>query len=54
MTDEFYEVIGRAVVGYVRRRYAREIRIAAGVGAAALAVGAVGAYLATREDEEPA
>ena len=52
MTDEFYEAVGRVVVGYVRRRYAREIRIAAGIGVGALALGAVGAYLATREDEE--
>jgi hypothetical protein len=45
-----YAAIGRAVVGYVRRRYARQIRFAAGFALAALALGA---YLATRESEEP-
>jgi hypothetical protein len=48
----FYEAVGRAVVGYVRRRYAREIRFAAGTGAVALAGLAVGAYLATRDDQQ--
>jgi hypothetical protein len=46
-----YELIGRIVVQAIRMRYAREIRIAAGAGAA-LAALAVGAYLATRGGEE--
>jgi hypothetical protein len=39
--SSIYEAIGRAVVGYIRYRYGREIRIAAGVGLAALVVGGV-------------
>ena len=49
-----YELIGRIVVQAIKTRYGREIRIAAGAGVALAALG-VGAYLATREDnEEPA
>lgn len=36
-----YEAIGRAVVGYIRYRYGRQIKIAAGVGLAAVVVGAL-------------
>jgi hypothetical protein len=45
-----YELIGRIVVEFVRRRYRREIRTVAvvGVGASALAIGA---YIATRGDD---
>ena len=46
-----YELIGRLVVWFVRRCFGRQIRIAAGAGAA-LAVLGVGAYLATRGDDE--
>ena len=48
-----YELIGRMVVGFIRRCYGREIRIAAGAGLVLTALG-VGAYLASRggEDEE--
>ena len=46
-----YELIGRIVVQALRLRYGREIRIAAGAGAA-LALLGVGAYLATRGDDE--
>ena len=46
-----YELIGRLVVWFVRWRFGRQIRIAAGAGLALAALG-VGAYLATREDEE--
>jgi hypothetical protein len=46
-----YEWIGRLVVQALKLRYGKEIRIAAGAGAA-LAVLGVGAYLATRGDEE--
>ena len=45
----FYEAVGRAAVGYVRRRYAPQIRAAAAVG---LATVAIGVYLATREGGE--
>lgn len=48
-----YELIGRIVVQAIRMRYGREIRIAAGAGLALAALG-VGAYLATREDDEEA
>jgi hypothetical protein len=47
--DKLYEEIGRTVVGYVRRRYATEIRAAAALG---LATVAIGAYLAIREGDE--
>ena len=55
-----YKLIGRLVVGifrwrfivaFLRWRYAREIRIAAGAGVALTVLG-VGAYLASRDDEE--
>jgi hypothetical protein len=46
-----YELIGRLVVQALKLRYGREIRIAAGAGLALAALG-VGAYLATREDDE--
>jgi hypothetical protein len=46
-----YELIGRIVVGFIRWRYGREIRIAAGAGVALTVLG-VGAYLASRGDEE--
>jgi hypothetical protein len=49
-----YRLIGRIVVQAIRMRYGREIRIAAGAGVVLAALG-IGAYLATREDdEEPA
>jgi hypothetical protein len=57
-----YELIGRMVVGlfrwrfivaFIRWRYAREIRIAAGAGVAVTVLG-VGAYLASRNGEEEA
>ena len=47
----FYELIGRLVVGFIRWRYERELRIAAGVGLAATAL-AIGAYVATRHSDE--
>ena len=47
-----YELIGRAVVGFVRYRYGQQLRAAAAVGVAAAVVGAIGVYAATREDEE--
>lgn len=49
--SEAYELIGRAVVAFVRRRYGRQIRAAAALTAASVAIG-VGAYLATRSDAE--
>ena len=48
-----YELIGRMVVGFIRWRYGREIRIAAGAGVALTVLG-VGAYLASRGPEEEA
>jgi hypothetical protein len=49
----FYELIGRLIVGFIRWRYGRELRIAAGVGAAATVL-AVAAYLASRGDDAEA
>ncbi len=46
-----YELIGRAIVGFLWRAYGREIRIAAGAGAALTLLG-VGAYLASRGGDE--
>ena len=46
-----YELIGRMVVGFIRWRYGREIRIAAGAGLVLTALG-VGAYLASRGEAE--
>jgi hypothetical protein len=46
-----YELIGRAVVGFLWRAYGREIRIAAGAGLLLTALG-IGAYLASRGGEE--
>ena len=48
-----YELIGRLVVQALKLRYGREIKIAAGAGVALAALG-VGAYIATRGDEEEA
>jgi len=48
-----YQLIGRAVVGFLWRAYGREIRIAAGAGLVLTALG-VGAYLAGRGGEEEA
>ena len=45
-----YELIGRFWVTYIRWRYGRQLRIAAGVGAAALLV--AGYVAATREPPE--
>jgi len=47
-----YELIGRIVVEFVRRRYRQEIRTAAAVSVG-VAVLAIGAYVATRDDDEP-
>jgi hypothetical protein len=48
----FYELIGRFVVEFVRRRYRQEIRVAAAVGVSIAAIAAIGAYAATREHED--
>jgi hypothetical protein len=48
-----YELIGRLVVGAIRYRYGREIRIAAGAGLVLTALG-IGAYLASRSGDEEA
>ncbi len=47
-----YEMIGRLVVEFARRRFAREIRIAAVVGVGVAALAAIGAYAATRPSDE--
>ena len=46
-----YELIGRAIVGFLWRAYGREIRIAGGAGLVLTALG-IGAYLASRGSEE--
>jgi hypothetical protein len=42
-----YEAIGRAVVAFVRYRFKTQLRVAAGVGLASVALGA---YLALSRD----
>jgi hypothetical protein len=46
-----YELIGRLVVEFVRRRYRTQIRAAAAAGVALAVIGA-GAYLASRDEDE--
>jgi hypothetical protein len=46
-----YRLIGRIVVEAIRYRYGRELRIAAGAGVALTVLG-LGAYLASRDDDE--
>jgi hypothetical protein len=48
-----YELIGRLVVGALKWRYGRQVRNAAAAGAVLAAVG-LAAYLATRDEDEPA
>ena len=48
--SSLYELIGRLVVAFVRWRFARELRIAAGIGVASAAI--VGYLIATREPPE--
>jgi hypothetical protein len=45
-----YEFVGRLYVAFLWRRYGKQLRIAAGVGLAALAVG--GYLVASREPPE--
>jgi hypothetical protein len=45
----FYELVGRLVVGLIWRSYGRAISTAAVAGVALVAIGA---YLATREEDE--
>jgi hypothetical protein len=47
MTAAIYELIGRLVVRFVRVRYRRQLRIAAGV---AIAVAGVAGYLAINRE----
>ena len=47
--SSFYELIGRTVVGYVRRRYRTQIRAAALLAVASLVLGA---WLVGRDVEE--
>jgi small-conductance mechanosensitive channel len=53
VTSSFYKWLARLIVQTMDMRYGREIRIAAGVGAALAALGVV-AYLATRGNDEAA
>jgi uncharacterized membrane protein YebE (DUF533 family) len=53
VTSSFYKWLARLVVQTMDMRYGREIRIAAGVGAALAALGVV-AYLAYRVYDEAA
>lgn len=46
----FYELIGRAVVEFVRRRYGREIQFAGALALGAVLLG-IGAWAAGRDDE---
>ena len=46
-----YKLIGRLVVWFVFGRFGRQIKVAAGAGVALAALG-IGAYLASRGDEE--
>jgi hypothetical protein len=50
MAAAIYELIGRFVVRFVRTRYRRQIRVAAGVGAAGLAAAVY--VIATRQPPE--
>ena len=45
--SSIYEAIGRAVVAFVRYRFKTQLRVAAGVGLASVALGA---YLALSRD----
>lgn len=47
-----YEWIGRAVVGFVRRRYGQQLRAAALVGVGVAGAVAVVAWAATRDDQD--
>lgn len=51
--SSFYEMIGRLVVGFVMRRYGREIRVGAAVGLLLAAIAAAG-WAATRDEGEEA
>ena len=46
-----YEAIGRLVVDSVRLRYERQLRLAAGAGAFAVAALIVGAHLSKGDEE---
>jgi hypothetical protein len=51
VASSFYELIGRVVVWFVRWRFGRQLKIAGGAGLVLAALG-IGAYLATRGDDE--
>jgi hypothetical protein len=50
MANEIYEFVGRLVVWAVRTRYRTQLRVAAGVGVAAVLLG--GYLAATRQPPE--
>ena len=47
--SSFYELIGRIVVAFVRRRFGRQLQLAAGL---AVAGGVIAAYLLASRDVE--
>ena len=49
--SSFYEWVGRLVVGFVLRRYGREIRVGAAIGLILAAIAAAG-WAATRDEPE--
>ena len=51
--SSFYEWVGRLVIGFVRRRYGRQLRVGAAVGAGIGALAAA-AYLASRDGDDEA
>jgi hypothetical protein len=51
VASSFYELIGRLVVWFAFWRFGRQIKLAAGAGVALAALG-VGAYIATRGDDD--
>jgi hypothetical protein len=52
MSSSFYELVGRTVVGFVRRRYGQQLRVAALVGVGLASAAAVVAYAATRDEQD--
>ena len=50
--ENVYELIGRLVVAFVRRRYRRQIRVAAATGVLVASLAAVGIYFAARDESD--
>jgi hypothetical protein len=49
--SQVYELIGRIVIAAIWARFGRQIRVAAAAGVGIAAIAALGAYVATRDDE---